>query len=1140
MARPGSTDQPASKKARMSPPEPNTRSKQETIVLEDEDESFDEDEPFEYESDIGSAEMNQEDGQDEEDQLESDQDEDMASGQRAKEPTDVLVLSSDSEQEGTPVAPPEQPKAPSKGKMTARKQFAADVASLSERFGATQDLTVQNFKRDAGEDTVRFSIKLPTYTLVLSLMFPELSGYPSSHAVMCFSENASLSPQVEAAMEEVAQLPTTSDRSLNGIIEYLLLRIVRGEPSPFAADTTKQSQGNDTDEEFEYDDELIGLGPEMHKNSELVKALRRDFKELVKEGYRPGFTRVSELDLVVSVSKKVSAVGTPVRALQAWDSQLITGEVVYLTLLMNFGGYPVNLDNLNRDEVKFRVGISPKYKPSKAAIAAAFRSHSTNTYTKDEFQAISLSAPLDSLFHDKFQEVLVTRRRNDKVGWAGAESHCLVPGKSAVFLDQKESTAADLEEKQIAKSTKLPKDPMRSSKACNNYPLLAMSYLVRRFVLCPRFCLICYKRCDHQVSGALKPFVCESSLCLYQYLNLGLGLSIEREIITNTSAVDLLVQLAYVSAKEGRMKAEAFPSGLGLEVPETKYDGTWTKEDPVVDFDTLKTDLDRQTGVCSLILELPPISEMKAWLVAENLPNDDKLMGRRKLSDMRDGVVSNSAWKLLRWIVASNTSYLKQIEDEDELIEGIPKEYRQFRFIVGSPSKEHLLAENVKAAQLRNANAVSYPTLFAWHGSSVKNFHTILREGLHFKETINGRAYGNGCYFALQGEISMGTYAQNAATTWKNADFPIGKLAALAEIVNLPTEFVSRNPYLVVNKVDWIQCRYLIVARATSYTSADTSSTNAGSANAPASSLRTIRLDPAFRLTLNHKPLQIPDVLHKLEQLEEKLEDTEEAFNDSDVEIMREPTIVLEGDATAAGSGTRGSRLKRGTSNSLLLSPSKSKQKKIETFIPCDDARLSLVRLLPPPKTPHPRVALAISREMKDMIALQEKEGPIEAGCYFDPERSHDNLFTWIIELPMESFDQDLPLVKDMKAKQVRSLLMEIRFGDQYPFSPPFFRVVHPRFLPFIQGGGGHVTGGGSICMDLLTANGWSSVYSIPAVLLQIRMAMSNLEPRPARLDPSNWNTPYSMDEAVVGFKRAAQTHGWTVPSELEAIARGF
>lgn len=117
---------------------------------------------------------------------------------------------------------------------------------------------------------------------------------------------------------------------------------------------------------------------------------------------------------------------------------------------------------------------------------------------------------------------------------------------------------------------------------------------------------------------------------------------------------------------------------------------------------------------------------MKKWLLGENLTDAEKLMNRnRKITDMGDGAISSSAWKLLRWIIASNTSYLKQIEDEDELINGIPKEYRQFRFVVGSPAKEHLLAENVKAAQARNANTVAYPTVFAWHGSSVKNFHSM-------------------------------------------------------------------------------------------------------------------------------------------------------------------------------------------------------------------------------------------------------------------------------------------------------------------------------------------------------------------------------------------------------------------------------
>lgn len=51
------------------------------------------------------------------------------------------------------------------------------------------------------------------------------------------------------------------------------------------------------------------------------------------------------------------------------------------------------------------------------------------------------------------------------------------------------------------------------------------------------------------------------------------------------------------------------------------------------------------------------------------------------------------------WIVASNTSYLKLIEEDDELIQGVPKAYRQFRLVVGSPAKEHVLQQNVLEAQ---------------------------------------------------------------------------------------------------------------------------------------------------------------------------------------------------------------------------------------------------------------------------------------------------------------------------------------------------------------------------------------------------------------------------------------------------------
>jgi len=76
--------------------------------------------------------------------------------------------------------------------------------------------------------------------------------------------------------------------------------------------------------------------------------------------------------------------------------------------------------------------------------------------------------------------------------------------------------------------------------------------------------------------------------------------------------------------------------------------------------------------------------------------------------------------------------------------------------------------------------------------------------------------------------------------------------------------------------------------------------------------------------------------------------------------------------------------------------------------------------------------------------------------------------------------------------------------------------------------------------MDLLTADGWRPIYSIPAVLMQIKMAISNLEPRPARLwlEQGQWKNKYGVHEALEGFKRAAATHGWTVPKGTETLLR--
>lgn len=181
---------------------------------------------------------------------------------------------------------------------------------------------------------------------------------------------------------------------------------------------------------------------------------------------------------------------------------------------------------------------------------------------------------------------------------------------------------------------------------------------------------------------------------------------------------------------------------------------------------------------------------------------------------------------------------------------------------------------------------------------------------------------------------------------------------------------------------------------------------------------------------------------------------------------------------------------------------------------------------------------MRLNRELKTVLKIQEATPLHELGWYINAELV-SNVYQWIVEL--HSFESHLPLAQDMKAAGMTSVVLEIRFGKDYPHSPPFVRVIRPRFLPFMQGGGGHVTAGGAMCMELLTNSGWSAVSSIEGVLLQVRMAIMNLEPKPARLENKNkaHQRDYGTAEAMDAYIRACRTHGWEVPKDFQDFAGG-
>ena len=134
-----------------------------------------------------------------------------------------------------------------------------------------------------------------------------------------------------------------------------------------------------------------------------------------------------------------------------------------------------------------------------------------------------------------------------------------------------------------------------------------------------------------------------------------------------------------------------------------------------------------------------------------------------------------------------------------------------------------------------------------------------------------------------------------------------------------------------------------------------------------------------------------------------------------------------------------------------------------------------------------------------------------------------DNVGQWTLEVPVEAIPQDLALAADMKAGGHEALVMHMIFPPDYPFRPPFMRVVRPRFA-FRTG---HVTIGGSICIELLTNGAWNPLYRLEGVMTHVLSTIYG-EPGdpPARLDNRN-RSDYSTSEAMDAFKRLLGVHGW-------------
>ncbi|KAK4240257.1 hypothetical protein C8A03DRAFT_13387 [Achaetomium macrosporum] len=1200
------------------------------------------------------------------------------------------------------------------------KKFKSDVSTAAQKAangGFVGVISVGHGESD-GEVVIKYRDETLPGDVRVQALAQDVSEYPDGNVFMLWTDEPDPPPPIVAAIE--AAQDYLLGMSVSEMVSEVAIRVkkeISRTSKVEEADDVNDDDGEDDedasdydaayDEDFSSDGEEFGLSSlpgrrhsrrdleSTESRKALLRRIRRDLRRVEQAGFKvgllDGFGKTSTRG-IISISIRADKLSLSNEAMEAWNLK----PTEYVVLILRFERPYDALERILQQaaahtKVDFRIGRCSTYKPSlsQALVALSESNCAVGTesassgaqgseHDSGSFEKLFISNSLDQFLCESFVSLLKLRETHG-INWEQANEF-LLSRIGLVTEDQRPPEPTDFGNSSPHRdSSPGPhcvhnQDHLleKASTSERSFPLIAMQFAMHYFVKCTKYCLRCHRRLEKGFE-ALRPYVCSDPLCLFQYMAMGFGPSIEHEILAEPYVVDLLVSLCYAAIQpypggaSSELPIRTLPVGLRLRVPNLASEvtdplkarvtanntrlvfeaagaknfgerlapmkwlafrraghtlthharihevnsaaktalvevvsrsaanwgtgvyhsvssalqsptaGTGQSDDGIsevflydTDFDSLD-DSTKAVAMRHLLDTLPPIVEIQKWLIGH--PHSSfRSMDR----------ISPAAASLLQWIVSSNRSCIFQVDRsqalsregngdggaggdrnrEHERILGMDG-WVQFRFAQGSPDKELRFNRALQEVAARRP-LQAHPTIFAWHGSNLANWHSIVRTGLDFKDIRCGRAYGHGVYFSRQATTSM-HYSASGAYPWPNSDLSITACLSLNEIINAPDEFVSREPHYVVSQLDWHQCRYLFVQTPSARAQSGNRNNKAKTQGNDAGKQETA--DPAFHRQApgsevygqSGEPLQIPVSAIPLRTVgsaagspSSTTKRTVERLEDSDQEDTEE-AVILFTDTDDESDAAQGPPRKKSASRASSIDTTTDRLDSAADGppTPCSTSRsltdfepgsldLSTLPRLAPPSFATDAATKSLSRELKRLQTLQADTPLHELGWYIDFDEV-SNLFQWIVQL--HSFDQSLPLAQDMKSAGITSVVLELRFGPDFPFSPPFVRVVRPRFLSFMAGGGGHVTAGGAMCMELLTSTGWSPANSMESVFLQVRMALCNLEPRPARLDPavrSGQNLgDYAVGEAIDAYIRAANAHGWTVPKDLRVTALG-
>jgi ubiquitin-conjugating enzyme E2 Q len=187
-----------------------------------------------------------------------------------------------------------------------------------------------------------------------------------------------------------------------------------------------------------------------------------------------------------------------------------------------------------------------------------------------------------------------------------------------------------------------------------------------------------------------------------------------------------------------------------------------------------------------------------------------------------------------------------------------------------------------------------------------------------------------------------------------------------------------------------------------------------------------VQLDPAHKATLNGKLIEIPDPSAQLESVMSlrRSETVEDDFDEEDMEVFtaQEPPPAKGGDTHEPDfMDVDDENDYKVPARAAPKAPPPPPRRPLDDWQHDSEyVNEAVENLMLPPFESTSSASNALKREMRDMLREQENAPSLrELGWYIPEDHIQDNLYQWIVEL--HSFDPDIPIAKDMKARFVSS-----------------------------------------------------------------------------------------------------------------------